>query len=542
MSSADEDDPGPGQREVAHRLFAAEFDDATVSYAESDEERAPKYVVTPTGARVNRLFAVGVLTEVESVNEDVLRARVVDPTGAFVSYAGQYQPNAAAFFERSDPPAFVALTGKARTFEPDDGDRVYSSVRPESVAEVDAETRDRWTVSAAEATLRRIAAMAEAKTLDAEGEALRSALQDRGYDASTAAGIEVALDHYGTTTAYLDALREVALDALAVVAGDRDAVRSLDRAPSDAGTSSLGPLPAAVTDDGGPAADTGPTAAESSVDDETASTPTDDGGTEPSAAAETESEGEAASGTETATETTTDPADANPASSAAESAETGGLDDADETDDLGEFDDTDDTDDLGEFDDTDDTDDLGEFDDAGDAGDLGEFDDAGDAGDLGEFDGEIGDPDDSDDLYELDEEERREVEESFDVGFESGTEVDDPGEAGIDVPGPEDLDADAAEAEAAGESAADADPADAATASPDEADDTTQTAEDVDLEAVAVEAMGELDDGDGAARDAVVAAVVDEYGADPGAVADAIEDALMSGKCYEPSEDSLKAI
>ncbi|MEF8856560.1 MAG: hypothetical protein V5A16_03970, partial [Haloplanus sp.] len=223
-------DDGPGRREVAHRLFAAEFDDATVSYAESDEERAPKYVVTPTGARVNRLFAVGVLTEVESVNEDVLRARVVDPTGAFVSYAGQYQPDAAAFFERADPPTFVALTGKARTFEPDDGDRVYTSVRPESVSAVDAETRDRWTVSAAEATLRRVAAMADALSMAERGDELEAALSARGYDESLAAGIPIAIERYGTTVAYLDAVREVALDALEVVAGERDAVRALDTA------------------------------------------------------------------------------------------------------------------------------------------------------------------------------------------------------------------------------------------------------------------------------------------------------------------------
>ena len=509
MSSADDgDDAGPGRREVAHRLFAAEFDDATVSYAESDEERAPKYVVTPTGARVNRLFAVGVLTEVESVNEDVLRARIVDPTGAFVSYAGQYQPNAAAFFERADPPAFVALTGKARTFEPEDGDRVYSSVRPESVAEVDAETRDRWTVSAAEATLRRIAAMAEAKTLDVEGEALRSILEDRGYDASTAAGIEVALDHYGTTTAYLDALRGVALDALEVVAGDRDAVRSLDRAPGDAGTSSLGPLPTTVTGNEGSidptttadAGDGAGVADDASADEGIAAPSTDDGeaGSAETAAAETGADAATGTGPETATE----PADAEPEPSAAESSGT--------------------------------ADDLGDFDDAGETAD-----------DLGDFDGGVGDPDESaDDLYELDEEERREVEESFDVGFESGAEVDEPGEAGIDVPGPEDLDAEADATGTEGGTAAD-DGGDAnagSAATTDEGGDGATGAADVDLEAVAVEAMDELDDGDGAARDAVVAAVVDEYGADPGAVADAIEDALMSGKCYEPSEDSLKAI
>jgi hypothetical protein len=59
---------------------------------------------------------------------------------------------------------------------------------------------------------------------------------------------------------------------------------------------------------------------------------------------------------------------------------------------------------------------------------------------------------------------------------------------------------------------------------------------------VAVEAMATLDDGDGASREAVIGHVVDEYGVDPGDVEDAIQSALMSGQCYEPTEDSLKAI
>jgi len=471
-------DDGPGRREVAHRLFAAEFDDATLSYAESDEERAPKYVVTPTGARVNRLFAVGVLTEVESVNEDVLRARVVDPTGAFVSYAGQYQPDAAAFFERAEPPAFVALTGKARTFEPDDGDRVYTSVRPESVSAVDAETRDRWTVSAAEATLRRVATMAEALSMDERGNDLRAALLDRGYDDSLAAGIPIAIDRYGTTVAYLDAVREVALDALEVVAGERDAVRALDAAPDDAGTTSLGPLPEAV---GRATPDEGA----GTADAEAESSARTDAEPEPSADVD--------SGSASETEAEAGEAEATPAIESESEPTTESEPEPEPT--------------------------------TGDAADeLGDFED--------------------DDLYELDEEERREVEEEFDVGFESGTEVGDPGEADIDVSGPEDLD-ESGEVEGA-EPAADAESESAAeTGGDDDGEDEegeTTDAADVDLEAAAVDAMSDLDDGDGAPHDDVVAAVVEEYGADPDAVADAIDDALMSGKCYEPSEDRLKAI
>jgi len=498
------DDSGPGRREVAHRLFATEFDDATVSYAESDEERAPKYVVTPTGARVNRMFAVGVLTEVESVNEDVLRARVVDPTGAFVSYAGQYQPDAAAFFERTDPPAFVALTGKARTFQPEDSDRVYTSVRPESVSAVDAETRDRWTVSAAEATLRRVAAMADALSMDVRGDDLQAALSARGYDESLAAGIPIALDRYGTTVAYLDAVREVALDVLEVVAGERDAVRALDVAPDDAGTTSLGLLPEAVRRSPEPDVSAPEPATDPTPDDSGTATAsegpdaTDGAATEPTvdATAAAEQAGSATDDASTDDASTDSASTDEPAALAADAPSSETSADAS----------------------TEDGDGLGDFDDGGD--DIGDFDDDGD-------------------LYELDEEERREVEEEFDVGFESGAEVGDPGEAGIDVPGPEDLAEDDPETPAdADETTAD----DTAEAAADDETSAEDAAADVDLEDVAVDAMADLDDGDGAVHDEVVAAVVEEYDADPGAVADAIEDALMSGKCYEPSEDRLKAI
>ena len=231
------------EREVARRLFAAEFDDATLSYSESDEERAPNYVVTPTGARVNRLFAVGALTEVESVNDDVLRGRIADPTGAFVTYGGQYQPDAAAFLERATPPCFVSITGKGRTYQPEDGDRIFTSVRPESLNEVDADTRDRWLVAAAAATLDRLATMAAALELDVRGDDLRTELEARGVDAALASGIALAIDHYRPTEHYLEAVRRLTVQALELVAGDRDSVETLDVDPGEAGPDELGPLP-----------------------------------------------------------------------------------------------------------------------------------------------------------------------------------------------------------------------------------------------------------------------------------------------------------
>ncbi len=146
-------------REVARRAFAAEFNDAEFTFKESDDERAPLYALLPTGERANRVFVVGTLTETEDIGEDseYWRGRVVDPTGTFFVYAGQYQPEAASALRDADTPQYVAVVGKPRTFETDDGS-VNVSLRPESITAVDEATRDRWVVETAERTLERLEA------------------------------------------------------------------------------------------------------------------------------------------------------------------------------------------------------------------------------------------------------------------------------------------------------------------------------------------------------------------------------------------------
>ena len=146
-------------REVARRVFASEFNDAGYTFTESDDERAPVYALLPTGESSNRVFFVGTLTEKEDVGEDseYWRGRIVDPTGTFFVYAGQYQPEAASKLRDLEPPAYVAVVGKPRTYETDDG-TVRVSVRPESITEVDAAPRDRWVAETARRTVERVAA------------------------------------------------------------------------------------------------------------------------------------------------------------------------------------------------------------------------------------------------------------------------------------------------------------------------------------------------------------------------------------------------
>jgi len=167
-------------REVARRVFAREFNDASYTFKESEEERAPVYLLLPTGERANRVFLVGTLTETEDVGEDseYWRGRVVDPTGTFFVYAGQYQPEAAGVLRDLTPPAYVAVAGKPRTYETDEGD-VNVSVRPESITVVEEATRDRWVVETAERTLDRIERFG-----DEANEYARMATEQYGGDAT----------------------------------------------------------------------------------------------------------------------------------------------------------------------------------------------------------------------------------------------------------------------------------------------------------------------------------------------------------------------
>jgi RPA family protein len=147
-------------REVARRVFAREFNDATHTFKESDDDRAPLYALLPTGERVNRVFVVGTLTETDDVGEDseYWQGRIVDPDGGtFFTYAGQYQPDAASMLRELDAPEYVAVVGKPRTYETEEGD-VNVSIRPESITVVDETTRNRWVVETAERTIERITA------------------------------------------------------------------------------------------------------------------------------------------------------------------------------------------------------------------------------------------------------------------------------------------------------------------------------------------------------------------------------------------------
>jgi len=181
-------------REVAWRVFAREFNNSTLEI-EGEEERAPSYLITPLGAKINRIYVVGVLTECENIGdpeEPMWRARVTDPTGTFFISAGQYQPEVATTIANMGPPLFVAVVGKANTYEPDE-ETFLTSIRAEMIKKVTEEQRDRWIIEAAGSLKDRLEVAMEASKMN---DISVEELVDLGFDEQLADGFKQASDHY----------------------------------------------------------------------------------------------------------------------------------------------------------------------------------------------------------------------------------------------------------------------------------------------------------------------------------------------------------
>jgi len=200
-------------REVSWRVFAEEYASSTMEHS-GEGDKPVSYVVTPLGAKINRMLVVGVVTEVEEVGEEGrprYRARMEDPTGTFYLSAGEYQPEAAASLSKISPPAFAAVVGKSRAYSPEEG-VTYLSIRPERIREVTDEARDNWGRETAKSTLARIDAVGEALKMDqpSAGELIRL-----GYPENLAEGVVLALEYYREVD--LDRFRESVKDALRTI-------------------------------------------------------------------------------------------------------------------------------------------------------------------------------------------------------------------------------------------------------------------------------------------------------------------------------------
>ena len=192
-------------REIAVRMFAKELKESDLIYREEEEQYAPQYILTPTGAKANRVLISGTLTEVENIGNgtEYYRARIADPTGIFTVYAGQYQAEAARFLAEAETPSFVTIVGKVTAFKTDDGNTILS-IRPEYIQNTNEQDRNIWVTETAKKTHERITA-AEEQIRMPESEILPGPKSEN---------IQNAMNHY---SADFSKYREMILNALETV-------------------------------------------------------------------------------------------------------------------------------------------------------------------------------------------------------------------------------------------------------------------------------------------------------------------------------------
>jgi RPA family protein len=199
-------------REVARRIFTEELKSSNYSFRDGEDQHqyAPQYLLTPTGAKCNRVFMVGILTEKDDIGGDTeyWRGRVVDPTGSILIYAGQYQPEAAQILANMEAPAYVAVVGKPNLYQTEDGN-IIISLRAEAIQRVDEETRNQWIIDTARRTLERLQVLSSASPVPISGD---FATADKVPAATTPAqDAQRAREHYQTD---IDHYRQMVIRAL----------------------------------------------------------------------------------------------------------------------------------------------------------------------------------------------------------------------------------------------------------------------------------------------------------------------------------------
>ena len=122
-------------REPAWRVTSRELE-GSLEEEKGEGERAASYLLSPFGARMNRVLVTGTLSPAEPIGRDesqpFWRARLTDPTGAVAVTAGSFQPRAMSQLRSSTAPRPAIVVGKVHLYRGRDGVG-YVSVRAEGV-------------------------------------------------------------------------------------------------------------------------------------------------------------------------------------------------------------------------------------------------------------------------------------------------------------------------------------------------------------------------------------------------------------------------
>ena len=206
------------RREPGVLVLAKELSAAIEKHVE-DREYSPTYLISEIGAKLSRVLIGGVLDQIENRGTDddpFYTARVIDPNGDFYYLqAGQYNPEGAAALSKLEAGVPILCVGKVRARTPEDSERTYVSVQPESIRAVSMDEVSHWAVKACDKLNNRINAN---KAFDNDEEALKKAnLTRREMD-----GLELSKEFYPTIA--VENYQALLFDCLTRLAGGDVAV------------------------------------------------------------------------------------------------------------------------------------------------------------------------------------------------------------------------------------------------------------------------------------------------------------------------------
>tara|TARA_Y100000590_G_scaffold112871_1_gene128678 strand:- start:12 stop:938 length:927 start_codon:yes stop_codon:yes gene_type:complete len=182
------------RREPGVLVLAKELSFAVERHVE-DREYSPTYLISEIGAKLSRVLIGGVLDQIDnrgSEEDPFYTARVIDPNGDFYYLqAGQYNPEGAAALSKLEIGVPVLCVGKVRARTPEDSERTYISVQPESIRAVSMDEVNHWAIKTCDQLMRRINANKAFGTDDA-------ALKRANLTAREMDGLELSKGFYPT--------------------------------------------------------------------------------------------------------------------------------------------------------------------------------------------------------------------------------------------------------------------------------------------------------------------------------------------------------
>ena len=196
------------------RLFALEMQQTDHIQTRPGERQVS--LITPSGAKVSKLYFCGVLTEMTNPGGKNPSIRVADPTGGVTFFIKPQNKDVLKILEQVTPPAFVSILAfiekNIKKFPDEEKEHAPYHCVIERLIEVTRKERDNWIIETADHTMARIETfyqlLVDSSTLSPPKEG------QKGQDFIPWMDTTRSKNHYHTSVKQLRVLAQMAASAL----------------------------------------------------------------------------------------------------------------------------------------------------------------------------------------------------------------------------------------------------------------------------------------------------------------------------------------